>query len=151
MAFARVVPFLVALGSLVLLLQPWLTRRLGHDEQPKPLVWPLIALVSVYGGYFGAGSGIMVLALLLILVEQRFPQANALKNMVLGVSAVVPATIFVLLGPVAWAAVVPLAAGLFVGSLAGPVIARRVPARLVRWVVGLLGLALAVELWRRAR
>lgn len=149
-AFVHVVPFLVALGSLALLLQPWLTRWLAHNERPKLLAGPLIGLVSVYGGYFGAGSGIMLLALLLILVDQRFPQANALKNMLVGACAVVPAAIFGLFGPVEWTAVAPLATGLFLGSLAGPVIARRVPAAPVRWIVGLLGLALAAELLRRS-
>ncbi len=55
--------------------------------------------------------------------------------------------IFVLAGPVDWRAVVPLGVGLFAGSTVGPVIARRVPATVVRWIVAALAVALAIELW----
>ena len=74
----------LASGSVALLAQPWLTAHLGATRS-GPLTWPLVGLVSVYGGYFGAGSGIMLLALLLVLVDDRLPEANAVKNMLLGV------------------------------------------------------------------
>jgi uncharacterized membrane protein YfcA len=145
--FARLVPFLVAVGSLVLLAQPWLTALVARRSgSTGGLAWPLVGLVSIYGGYFGAGSGIMLLAVLLILLDDRLPEANAVKNMLLGVGALVSATVLGLVGPVDWAVVVPLAAGMFGGSAAGPVITRRVPPPVVRWVVGLLGLAFAVVL-----
>ena len=151
-AFTRIVPFLVAVGSLALLVQPWLSTMIAQrGDKPGAAVWPLIGLVSVYGGYFGAASGIMLLAALLVLHERRLPEANAIKNMLLGAGAVVAAAIFVLVGPVEWSAVVPLALGLFVGSAIGPIIARKVPPSVMRWVIGLLGLTLAVALWLRSR
>ena len=113
------------------------------------LTWPLIGLVSIYSGYFGAGSGIMLLAVLLVLVDDRVPEANAIKNMLLGAATLASAVVFVVAGPVDWTAVVPLAAGLFAGSAVGPVIARRVSPRALRWAVAGLGLGLAVELWWR--
>ena len=146
--FARLVPFLVATGSFALLLQPWLTTRLGRRARHADTVAGLlVGLVSIYGGYFGAGSGIMLLAVLLVLVDERLPEANAIKNMLLGVGTVVSAVIFMIAGPVDWAVVLPLALGMLGGSAAGPVVARRVPPTVVRWVVGLLGLGFAVELW----
>ena len=99
--------------------------------------------MSVYSGYFGAGSGIMLLALLLVLVDHRVPEANAIKNMLLGAATLASALVFVTAGPVDWTAVMPLAAGLFAGSAVGPVIARRVSPRALRWAVAGLGLALA--------
>ena len=148
--FTRIVPFLVAIGSLALLVQPWLSTLIARNgDQAGAAVWPLIGLVSVYGGYFGAASGIMLLAAVLVLHERRLPEANAIKNMLVGAGTVVAAAIFVLVGPVDWSAVVPLALGLFAGSAAGPIIARRVPPSVVRWVVGLLGLTLAIALWLR--
>jgi uncharacterized protein len=147
--FVRVVPFLVAGGSLVLLLQPkleaWKGHRLAHTHELAFLSGLL--LVSVYNGYFGAGSGIMLLALLLILVEQDLPRANALKNMVIGAASLVAATAFALFAAVDWAAVLPLAVGTFAGSTVGPRIARRVPPHLLRWSVATVGLGLAVWLW----
>ena len=149
--FSRVVPFLVVTGSLALLAQPWLAARFSrHRHRAAALAWPLIGLVSIYLGYFAAGSGVMLLAVLLVLVEDRLPEANAVKNMLVGVGALASATILALAGPVDWSAVAPLAVGLFAGSTTGPVIARAVPPAVVRWVVSALGLALAVELWLRA-
>jgi uncharacterized protein len=150
--FARVVPFLVAAGSLALLAQPPLTahrQRQHRDGQTLTLV--LVGLLSVYSGYFGAGSGVMILALALVSIDAQLPRANALKNMVIGAAAVGSAAVFVLGGPVDWAAVAPLAVGLFAGSTAGPVLARRLPAGVVRWSVAALGLTLAAELWLHPR
>jgi uncharacterized protein len=147
-AFGQVVPFLVAAGSLALLLQPWLSAR--RPEQPRGNTLILVAgllAVSVYSGYFGAGSGVLTLGLLLYTVDEDLPRANALKNMLVGAATAVSALALVILGPVDWAASAPLAAGLLGGSMIGPRLARRIPARILRWLVALLGLALAIRLW----
>lgn len=147
-AFARVVPFLVAAGSLALLLQPRLAALSGHRARHRAGVLAAGVLsVSAYNGYFGAGSGVMTLTLLLVAVDERLPDANALKNMLVGAASVVSALAFIAFGPVDWAAALPLSAGLFAGSLLGPRLARCVPARVLRWVIALLGAGLAVKLW----
>ena len=148
-AFVRLAPFLVALASLAMLDS---RGSLGAPDgvcRLRLLSWPLIGLVSIYSGYFGAGSGIMLLAVLLVLVDERVPEANAIKNMLLGAATLASAVVFVVAGPVGWSAVVPLAAGLFAGSAVGPVIARRVSPRALRWAVAGLGLGLAAALWWR--
>ena len=148
--FSRVVPFLVAAGSLALLCQPWLAARpsLRADAGWGRLLLPCgVAVLSCYNGYFGAGSGVLVLALLLLTTDPRLATANALKNMVVGAATITSAVIFAVLTRVDWAAVAPLAIGLFVGSLAGPWVARRMPPAILRWLVALTGLALAVHLW----
>ena len=146
--FARVVPFLVAAASLALLAQPRLTAR-RQRGRPRPVGSTLVGvgMLSVYSGYFGAGSGILLLALLLVLVDERMPQANAGKNMLLGACGIASAAVLIVMGPVEWAVVLPLAAGLFAGSLVGPLVVRRLPAAAVRWGVAVLGLVLAVRLW----
>jgi uncharacterized membrane protein YfcA len=147
--FARVVPFLVAAGSLALLFEPRLRAwRQRHGGRHRKLALPagLVAL-SLYNGYFGAGAGVMILTLMLVLVDDHLPTANALKNMLLGAAAVVSAAIFVLFGSVDWSAAVPLALGMVVGSRFGPLVARRLPAGLLRWLIVLLGMGLAVYLW----
>jgi uncharacterized protein len=149
--FARVVPFLVAAGSLTLLAQPRLAaRRQRRQTHPGGPALPVgLVAVSLYNGYFGAGSGVMALALMLLTVDGNLPKANALKNMLIGAATVVAAIALVGFGPVTWVAVVPLAAGMFIGATLGPRLARRLPANVLRWTVALLGLALAVELFVR--
>jgi uncharacterized membrane protein YfcA len=147
-AFGRVVPFLVAAGSLALLVQPRLSARRRDDARgTTPVLLAGLLAVSAYSGYFGAGSGVLTLGLLLYTVDQDLPRANALKNMLVGVATAVSALALVILGPVDWAAVAPLSAGLLAGSMIGPRLARRIPARILRWLVALLGLGLAVRLW----
>jgi uncharacterized membrane protein YfcA len=168
--FDEVVPFLVAAGSLTLLAQPRLSaiaakRRAADPATPaqsgagpdaaahrltlrrQPLLLAGLVAVAVYTGYFGAGSGIMTLALMLLAVHRDILTGNALKNMVVGAATVTAALVLIIAGPVRWAAVVPLGVGLFVGSMLGPRLARRIPAPVLRWLVGLVGIGLAVKLW----
>jgi hypothetical protein len=148
--FEGVVPVLVALASVALLAAPWLTtaalRESRSRGRPGPGALALVALVSVYGGYFGAGSGVMLLAAALVLVDGRLPVANAVKNMLVGAGTLAAAVLLAAHGPVDWAAAAALGAGILVGSPLGPVVVRRVPAWVVRWGVGLLGLGLAAYL-----
>ncbi len=161
--FSKVVPFLVAAGSLALLGQPRLSARQarqGGQEQARQggqeqggqgwSKWLLpagLTVLSCYNGYFGAGSGVMLLALLLLTADSRLATANALKNMLVGAAGITAAVLFAVFTHVDWAAVGPLALGLFAGSLVGPWVARRLPPRVLRWLVALSGLALAVHLW----
>jgi uncharacterized protein len=151
--FGRVVPFLVAAGSVALLLQPWLAARPSWrpDSGLARLLLPCgLLTLSVYNGYFGAGSGVLVLALLLLTTAPALPVANALKNSLLGAAVIASAALFATVTRVDWAAVAPLAPGLFCGSLAGPWVARRLPPAVLRWLVACTGLALAVRLWLTA-
>ncbi|MBV9819880.1 MAG: sulfite exporter TauE/SafE family protein [Solirubrobacterales bacterium] len=148
-AFARIVPFLVAAGSITLLLAPRLTpdpaRRVPRRR--RPWLGGAVLAVSIYNGYFGAGAGVTLLALLLVTVDDSLPVANALKNMLIGAATILSALGFVLFGHVAWAAVAPLAVGEFVGSILGPRVTRRVPARILRPTVAVIGVGLAVQLF----
>jgi uncharacterized membrane protein YfcA len=148
-AFARIVPFLVLAGALALLLEPRLTAWRGRRDPSRSsrglAAW--LSAVSAYNGYFGAGAGVMTLTLMLVFIDPSLPIANALKNMLVGAATAASAVLFVVTGSVAWPATVPLAIGLFVGSRAGPLATRRLPAPLLRSVIALLGVALAVQLW----
>ncbi len=149
-AFTRVVPFLIATGSLTLLAQPRLAARRSrhpHPAHPDKLLIPALLAISVYNGYFGAGSGVMLLAVLLIVIDDRLPAANALKNMLIGAATVASAVALIVFGKVEWAAVAPLAPGLFLGSMLGPHVARRLPAPVLRLTVAFIGLGFAVQLW----
>jgi uncharacterized protein len=147
--FDEVVPYLVASAALALLLQPRISaweRRHGAVRRRFVLPCGLLA-VAFYNGYWGAGSGVMTVAVLLLTVEKNFARANALKNMLLGAGDIAVAVVFTVFGPVHWSAAVPMAAGWVVGSTIGPSITRRVPGDTLRVLVGLAGLGLAVKLW----
>lgn len=147
--FGKVVPFLVAVGSLALLLQPRITSGArGSAQGGGRLLLPGgIVVLSAYNGYFGAGSGVILLALMLLVADDQLPRANALKNMLVGGASIASAVIFAVLSDVTWGTVVPLAAGMFAGSTVGPVVARRIPPGLLRWLAATTGLGFAVQLW----
>jgi hypothetical protein len=148
-AFARIVPFLIAAGSLALLFEPRLRawRQGRHDDRRSIALAAGLFVISVYNGYFGGGAGIMILTLMLLLVDQHLATANALKNMLIGASQVICAIVFALAGAVSWAAAAPLGVGMLCGSTLGPRVARRLPARILRLLIALVGLTLAVSLW----
>ena len=137
--FEKLAPWLIGVASLAILLRP----RVHPHEHGRPAALTAGSfLIAVYGGYFGAAAGVMLLALLLVATGDTLARSNALKNVVLGIANAVAAIGFALLGPVHWAAVVPLAAGLLAGGRLGPVVVRHSDARLLRVLIGLAGLAL---------
>jgi uncharacterized protein len=148
--FGRVVPFLLAFAALALLFQPqvsaWLVQHPAIGRHRFLLPGGLIA-VSAYDGYWGAGAGVMTLALLMITTGGQLAGSNALKNMVLGIADVTCCAVFIVFWRVDWAAVAPMAAGFLIGSMIGPALTRRLPGNILRIIAALAGLGLAVHLW----
>jgi uncharacterized protein len=147
-SFERIVPFLIALASVAILVR----RRLvltsltqSHRHRSRGMLIA-VGVVGTYAGYFGAGAGVMLLALMLFATGDTLARANAVKNVLLGVANAVAAVAFVAFGPVRWSVVVPLGAGLFLGGRAGPAVVRRSPATWLRVVIAIAGLGLAVKL-----
>ena len=146
-AFEALVPWLIALASVMVLAAPSPDELATHTaERAGPLLVAGIYVIGIYGGYFGAAAGVLMLALLLVATRDTTVRAIAGKNVLLGVANAVAALSFVLLGPVAGSAVLPMAVGVFAGGRLGPAVARRAPARLLRVLVGLSGLGLAAYL-----
>lgn len=147
--FEAVVPWLVALGAALLLfrdpLRTWAATRRPGDRRTFGFA---MTGAGVYSGYFGAGAGIIVLALLSLRYSDPFHVSNAMKTLITGAGNVVATALYVVVAPVSWAAVVPIAIGMLVGGIAGPRIARRLPERALRITIGLLGLGLAAWLAR---
>jgi uncharacterized protein len=145
--FAMVVPVLIAVAAALLLVQPLisgLAPRPGADRSRRRLAGLFAA--AIYIGYFGAAGGVLLLAILATMFSESLIRLNALKNVISGAANAVAATAFALFAPVDWAVVPLLAAGFLLGGMTGPRIARRLPARALRLLVGLCGLALAVKL-----
>jgi uncharacterized membrane protein YfcA len=147
-AFDRVVPWLVALASVALLARPWLRRlRLPQRSDRSLGLFLFIAMIAIYGGYFGAAAGVLLLATFGAVLPDPYPMVNALKSVVLGAANIAASLVFVFLADVNWGAVVPLALGCLIGSAVSPPIVRRLPETGLRVAVGLAGLVLAASLY----
>jgi uncharacterized membrane protein YfcA len=146
-SFEAVVPWLIALASVAILARRRLVDGAVHAEHHTSRGLAVgVGLIGVYGGYFGAGAGVMLLALLLFATGDTLPRANAVKSFVLGVANGVAAIVFVIAGEVRWNVVPPLAVGLFIGGRAGPMVVRRSPPAPLRAAIALAGLGLAAKL-----
>jgi uncharacterized membrane protein YfcA len=145
--FELVVPVLVAGAAVLLLVQPRVKSLSARPdgERSIPLTIALL-LAAVYIGYFGAGGGVLLLAVLGMMVDEALARVNALKNAVNGLANLVAALGFVLFAPVRWLFVLPLAAGFLIGGWTGPKLVRRMPPEGLRVVVALAGVGLAVKL-----
>jgi uncharacterized membrane protein YfcA len=147
--FERIAPWLIGVASLTILMRQRVRPAESGDDEQHDAGAGLIGavfLVAIYGGYFGAAAGVMLLALLLAGTGDTLARSNALKNVVLGIANAAAALGFIMLGPVHWAAVAPLAVGLFAGARLGPIVVRHSNAGALRALIGLAGLALAVTL-----
>jgi uncharacterized protein len=147
--FERIAPWLIGVASLTILMRQRVRPAESGDDEQHDAGAGLIGgvfLVAIYGGYFGAAAGVMLLALLLAGTGDTLARSNALKNVVLGIANAAAALGFIVLGPVHWAAVAPLAVGLFAGARLGPIVVRHSNAGALRALIGLAGLALAVTL-----
>ena len=153
--FEKAVPLLLGLASLTILLPRGRAARgdeaaPGHAHWPTGSagIWQLVAcfLIAIYGGYFGAAAGVLLLALLLRTTGETLPVANAVKNVFLGFANTTAAILFIFVAPIDWAAVIPLGLGCLVGSRIGPIVVRHAPAGILRVVIGIAGMALAIRL-----
>jgi uncharacterized membrane protein YfcA len=146
-AFARIVPVLIG-GSALAILIPRRPIRADavHAAGESVTLRAGVFLIGIYGGYFGAAAGVMLLALLLTLTDETLPRSSAVRTVLLSSANAVAAGYFIAFGDVRWSAVLPLALGLMVGGRTGPIVLRRAPAGPVRVVIALAGLALSIRL-----
>ena len=145
--FEDAVPVLLAVSS-VLIALPRRTRADGDQGGvvQTVLVCAAVFFISIYGGFFGAAAGVLLLALFLSTASDTLAHANATKNVVLGIANGVAALIFVVFAHVHWLAVVAMGVGCLIGARLGPIIVRRAPATPLRLAIAVAGLALAVKL-----
>lgn len=144
-AFRAMVPWLLIAATAVFAAGPKLRpKHAGQSHPATPLGLALQAVTSFYGGFFGAGMGIMMLASLGLASGGDYHRLNALKNFLSIVIAAVAIVVFSTAGAVSWlhAAIMVPAVGL--GGYAGVAIARRVSQALLRWLVVAAGLGLAI-------
>jgi uncharacterized membrane protein YfcA len=150
--FSALVPWLLLTAALLFLLQPAIARLAGIGEaHTPPAAWTLIGvvlfqfLVAVYGGYFGAGIGILMLSALGLMGLGDIHRMNALKTVLGACINGVAVVVFIAERKVDWYYASSMAVTAIVGGYLGARVARRLDADVVRWVVVLIGFGLAAR------
>jgi uncharacterized protein len=149
-AFEAIVPAFIGIALVLIVLQPWLSRRLrrhrpeGHHGGPLALGGTYGA--GVYGGYFGAAQGILLISILGLALPDDLQRLNALKNVLTGLVNLVAGIVFIAVADVAWGAALLIAAGALVGGALGSRYGRRLPAAVLRGVIVVVGVLAIVDL-----
>lgn len=154
-AFEVIVPFLVLGAAMVLAFQERLRALVGHPRgmSPRRALWTLQVVVfvgAIYGGYFGAALGVMYVAALALILDEPLKRINALKNVLSAVVGLVTVIVFAIFADVHWGAALTLAPATIVGGYAGAKVARRLPARVLRYVIVTFGTVVGLILLYRA-
>ena len=162
-AFRAIVPALIILALVLVVVQPRLARALARRRpapegagmassggpevrRAGPLLLAGVFGTGVYGGYFGAAQGVLLLGLLGVLLSTDLPWVNGVKNVLAGLVNGVAAVLFVAVGSVAWQPALLIAVGSVLGGLAGGRWGRRLPPMALRAMIVVVGLAALVNL-----
>jgi uncharacterized membrane protein YfcA len=150
-AFSTIVPVLVGLGILLVLFQPRISRWVAarHDAvgaTPRdPVlgawwVWPAVLLAGVYGGYFGAAQGVLLMGIMGVGIPEVLQRLNALKNVLAAIVNAVAGLLFAIVADVDWRIVALIGAGSVIGGQIGATVGRRLPAPVLRATIVVVGL-----------
>ncbi|MGE5719738.1 MAG: sulfite exporter TauE/SafE family protein [Nocardioidaceae bacterium] len=151
-AFNAIVPVLILGGCVLVVLQPTIARRVasraesrgGVPEHGALWVWVLVMLTGVYGGYFGAAQGVLLMAVLGIGIQDSLQRLNGTKNVLAGLVNAVAAVVFIAVAEVDWVVAALIAVGAVVGGQVGATVGRRLPPLVLRMVIVTVGLVAVV-------
>jgi len=149
--FRRIIPYLILTAVILLTFQDrmrnWIVSRMsdaGHQRLNQAWSMVLIFPAAVYGGYFGAGLGVMMLAVLGLVLEDSLTRLNALKQSLSFSINIAAAIFFLFSGQVVWPAVIVMAAGALGGGVLGGRVATRIQPIVLRWIVIAVGVIVAI-------
>ena len=142
--FDAIVPALILLAVALMALRPSPKVHEGSSNDAAGIASSFG--VGIYGGYFGAAQGIILMSLLRLSYAENLQVLNAIKNVLAGIANAVAGLLFIIVADVAWGAALLIAAGSVVGSLVGARYGRRIPPEVLRRVVIVYGAAVAVVL-----
>lgn len=149
-AFNAIVPALIAVGCVLVVAQPWISAHVRPPAHApahgSAVVWVLVFAAGVYGGYFGAAQGVLLIAVLGLGLNETLQRINAAKNVLALLVNGVAALLFLTVAQVSWAAAGLIAAGSVIGGQVGARVGRRLPAPALRGFVALIGIAAIVDL-----
>lgn len=151
-AFETIVPVFIAIALMLVLLQPRLSRLLAtHAIDPQQRSGGILTMLAlyvtgVYGGYFGAAQGILLLAILGLALAQDLHRTNALKNVLAGLVNGVAGIVFVVAAHVEWGPAAIIACGSILGAQLGARYGRRLPPAVLRGLIVVVGIIAIVRL-----
>jgi uncharacterized membrane protein YfcA len=154
-AFKSIVPVLIAVGLLLVIFQPAISRRVAARAETRGVerpehgglwVWGLVFGTGVYGGYFGAAQGVLLMAVLGIGLTETMQRNNATKNVLAMLVNLVAAIVFVFRAEMNWTAVALIAVGSVIGGQVGASVGRRLPGWALRGFIVVVGLAALTQL-----
>jgi uncharacterized membrane protein YfcA len=148
-AFHAVVPGLILLGCLLVAFQPWLGRWIGVPEHTQRGAWwaiPAVFATGVYGGYFGAAQGVLLMAILGLGMDANLQRMNALKNVLATGVNTVAAILFIIVADVDWPAAGLIAVGSTIGGFVGARYGRKLPPIALRCLIVVIGIIAIVTL-----
>jgi uncharacterized protein len=152
-AFKAIVPILIGLALLLVVFGPriagWLANtRHATSTRVSPLMWVVTLGAGVYGGYFGAAQGVLLMGILGLLLAESLQRQNALKNVLAGLVNAVAAVVFIIAATdhIDWAAAGLVAAGSIIGGLLGARVGRRLSPAVLRGVIVAVGVVAIVKL-----
>ena len=149
-AFEAIVPVFIVIALVGIVLQPRLqvalARRPSLGEHGGLGTWVHVLVAGIYGGYFGAAQGILLLSVLGLTLAEHLQRVNALKNVLAGTVNLVSGIVFVAVADVAWDAAALIAVGGVAGGVLGARYGRRLPAPALRAVIVVVGVAAILQL-----
>jgi hypothetical protein len=151
-AFKRIVPVFIAMALVLVLIQPWLSRRLArrqserHRPSRAPVVVGALFVTGIYGGYFGAAQGIILLGVLGVTLMDSLQRVNAIKNVLAGATNLVAGIVFAASTHVDWTVALLIACGSVVGGWLGARFGRRLPDPALRALIVAVGVFAMVKL-----
>jgi hypothetical protein len=143
------VPVLILFAVGLVIVQPRLSAMLARHRDHPFSSWALriaIFLTAIYGGYFGAAQGVILVGLMGVLVHDTMQRINALKNVVAAIVNAVAAVAFVILAHIAWPAALLLGVSSAVGGQLGSAVGRRLSPALLRVLIVVAGVAAVIKL-----
>jgi uncharacterized protein len=172
-AFDAIVPVLIGIGCVLVIIQPALARRVAERRERLASItpggsggvppgtdtaqdrghlsvglWLAVLLTGVYGGYFGAAQGVLLIGILGIGLSDTLTRINAAKNLLAGIVNGVAGVVFVLISEVNWWAAVAIAVGSVLGALVGARVGRRLPPLVYRVIIVAVGITAIIFLLR---
>ena len=124
---------------------PGSVRKLGRYSG-SILLWLAVALTGVYGGYFGAAQGVLLIAILGIGLVGSLPYINAIKNVLATIVNSIAAVVFVIVSEVNWPAAIAIAVGSVLGAQVGGKVGRKIPPTIYRVIIVAVGIVAIVSL-----
>lgn len=149
--FKRVVPIFILLAGVMLL---WPSTSKNNTKKGSIVVtlikWLSVILIGLYNGYFGAASGLLMVAVLSKLIGGKYVTYNAIRNFSSFINNICSAVMFIFLLQIQWSVMIPLMLGLFIGGYVGPIIVRYIPSKVIKNIIGIIAIFLAILLGYQA-